>query len=286
MWSIVYYAFCCTGVYYFVEYVIKRKVRILCYHDPQPEIFERHLRILHSRYKIISIDDFLDIIKNRSKRIPQRAVVITFDDGHAGNYRLKEILHKYDISAVLYIATDPVINGKAFWWKNIDDKYKVEELKRKKNHERLLLMQCITDNGCHEKYNNQSISISQIMELPEKVILASHTVTHPILTKCNREEAFHELNQSKRDIEVNFFVKVKHFCFPNGDWNSELIDLCRMAGYESARTTCLGFNDHNTDPYKLKIVGVSDNGSENRFKMDLIGFPLLLIKIVAFFKKR
>ena len=44
----------------------------------------------------------------------------------------------------------------------------------------------------------------------------------------------------------------EHFAYPNGDYGSREIATLEAAGYKTARTCDIGWNDHKTDPYRLK----------------------------------
>jgi len=52
--------------------------------------------------------------------------------------------------------------------------------------------------------------------------------------------------------------------------------LLKEAGYISGRTIDLGWNDLNTDPFRLKISGVSDGASINWVAAQLSGVPIYI----------
>ena len=47
---------------------------ILCYHNPRPEVFERHLRILMRRYRLISLRRYLEWRRDPSITLPAKAL--------------------------------------------------------------------------------------------------------------------------------------------------------------------------------------------------------------------
>ena len=49
----------------------------------------------------------------------------------------------------------------------------------------------------------------------------------------------------------------------------------RSAGYRSARSTRMGWNGPDTDPYALRIIGVDDTASVSCLAADLGGFGWL-----------
>ncbi len=68
--------------------------------------------------------------------------------------------------------------------------------------------------------------------------IGSHTLTHPVLTKC--AEAREEIFSSKKKLEDEFGVEVRHFCYPHGKWDERVRDLVSEAGYASACTVAPG----------------------------------------------
>jgi peptidoglycan/xylan/chitin deacetylase (PgdA/CDA1 family) len=74
------------------------------------ESFERRLRFLASRYRIISLQDALE--QHRKGRIAPRQVVLTFDDGFYNFLgRAVPLLKKYNAPATVYIVTSGVESG-------------------------------------------------------------------------------------------------------------------------------------------------------------------------------
>lgn len=82
--------------------------------------------------------------------------------------------------------------------------------------------------------------------------IGSHTLRHPFLTRLAFAEAREEITASKKKLEDMFGVAIDHFCYPYGDWNREVRDLVKAAGYRSACTTEFGVNTPDTDPFALR----------------------------------
>jgi len=74
---------------------VNGSLRVLTYHCVRPDaddlrsvtpkVFREHLEILKAGWNVVSIDDVLAAIKGE-KPLPERAVLITFDDGYADLY--------------------------------------------------------------------------------------------------------------------------------------------------------------------------------------------------------
>ncbi|TNE59804.1 MAG: hypothetical protein EP344_08255, partial [Bacteroidetes bacterium] len=65
------------------ELVQRNKVTILVLHDMAPEVAQPAFAYLDRHYNIISLNDYLEArLENQPGRIPPKALIITFDDGH------------------------------------------------------------------------------------------------------------------------------------------------------------------------------------------------------------
>lgn len=76
-----------------------------------PAVFDQQMKWLYDNgYQTITISQLVDLIYNGGQ-VPQRPVVITFDDGNADNYNnAYPILKKYNFVATFYIVQN-YING-------------------------------------------------------------------------------------------------------------------------------------------------------------------------------
>jgi peptidoglycan/xylan/chitin deacetylase (PgdA/CDA1 family) len=81
--------------------------------------------------------------------------------------------------------------------------------------------------------------------------IGAHTCTHPWLTRLPRDQAREEIRTSKCRLEDRFQVAIDHFCYPFGDWNGNVRELIREAGYKSACTTQPGVNREIADVFAL-----------------------------------
>ncbi len=84
--------------------------------------------------------------------------------------------------------------------------------------------------------------------------IGSHTRTHPRLTQIPLAVARDEIVGSKKTLEDRFGRPIRHFCYPYGDWNNQVRDLVREAGYQTACTTESGVNTGATDPFALRRI--------------------------------
>jgi peptidoglycan/xylan/chitin deacetylase (PgdA/CDA1 family) len=88
----------------------------------------------------------------------------------------------------------------------------------------------------------------------ENLSIESHTKTHPILTNVNQTRINEELSASKERLEKVLGRKIKHFCYPNGNFDESIRNSVEAAGYLSAVTTVFGFNETHANPFTLNRI--------------------------------
>lgn len=84
--------------------------------------------------------------------------------------------------------------------------------------------------------------------------IGSHSVSHPNLRKLSAAAARAELVESKRQLENQYGVGVRHFCYPYGKFNAETPALVRDAGYATAWTVNHGVNPPGANPFQLRRI--------------------------------
>jgi len=81
--------------------------------------------------------------------------------------------------------------------------------------------------------------------------IASHTLSHPWLTRLPPEAAWREIRRSKLVLESLFNRPVITFIYPYGDMNKSIREMVRRAGYRLARAVRPGPINVWTDPYRI-----------------------------------
>jgi peptidoglycan/xylan/chitin deacetylase (PgdA/CDA1 family) len=107
------------------------------------------------------------------------------------------------------------------------------------------------------------LSWYEIQEMKDSgfVQFGSHTHTHQILTTLEPDDVRCELEISKtillnRDLVDPLFVP---FCYPNGNYNDEIIGMVREAGYHMAVTTKRGRYLKGDSLFTIKRIGVHND---------------------------
>jgi peptidoglycan/xylan/chitin deacetylase (PgdA/CDA1 family) len=80
-----------------------------------PEIFAGQMETLARDWSPLSLAELVEGFSRR--RLPKRAVAVTFDDGYADNLETAApILLEYGIPATLFVAADLIDSGGPLWW--------------------------------------------------------------------------------------------------------------------------------------------------------------------------
>ena len=273
----------------------KSQVAILTYHRvcPQndtwsnppisPQVFEEQMDYFSRNYEIFSLAKLSQYVK-MGKRLPEKVVTITFDDGYMDNYYYAyPILNKYHIPATIFLTTGHMEQDKPFWWDRVGfiiqytgmSHLNFEELgdySLRSNNDRSIVQRIITAKlkQIPEDRKNSIIatleriagvyfppglakelvlSWDKIREMSNNGIsFGAHTVNHPILTNMPLQQAQWEIIQSKKDIEQELGKEVDIFSYPNGCFNSDIIKFVKESGFTCAVSVLPG-----------KLIRLSDN---------------------------
>lgn len=277
MSSIVYKALRWSGVaWLWREVAQRRKVTFLLFHDMVVTDAERNFAYLKRHYNIISLNDYLDAVRNE-KRLPPKAVVITFDDGHVSNYALLPVIKRMQIPVTIFLCSSIVGTRRHFWFRHSEEmKPKVEALKKLSNGQRLDALRQYGFEQEQEYGDMQALSKEQIDEMKPWVNFQSHTCFHPILPQCDSTTAEREIKWSKRQLAESLGLTVNALSYPNGDYSERDIRLAQTAGYDCGVTVDSGYNDINTDLFRLKRFSVNDAKNTTELMVKASGCYALL----------
>jgi peptidoglycan/xylan/chitin deacetylase (PgdA/CDA1 family) len=267
-----------SGVANAIYWLHRNHAGIAMYHDPRPDVFESHLRYHPRHFRFTTLDTIVDaILAGDWSKVPKRALAVTIDDGHSGNHALLPVIRKYGIRPTIFLCSGIIGTTRRFWFN--EEGIDPERLKQCRNADRLEAL--LQENGFEpeREYDDgspQALSLEQIAEMSEWVDFAAHTQFHPILTRCDDEEAWREVAESRRELEKLLPHPCRHFAYPNGDHDDRVVDIVRRSGFDSARTTILGWNDVGTDPYRLRYLATPDRADVDRLVLHLTGITIRL----------
>ncbi|MEB3340279.1 polysaccharide deacetylase family protein [Okeania sp.] len=187
------------------------KVPVMMYHDIlarkkvsfdlTKEQFEYHLKsIKENGLTPINFDQLIRHLRT-GEPLPEKPIVLTFDDGYIGHYEIVyPLLKKYNYPALFSIYTDKVDGKKA---------------------------------------GRSTVTWEQLQEMVTNplVTIASHSVTHPRdLTKLSDRQVEKEMFKSKQILEEKLGIKINYFTYPEGHYDKRVSAWAKAAGYTGAIT--------------------------------------------------
>ena len=263
--SIIFKLLRFSGLPWLFRHLVQNdKVTILMFHNPDPGNTEKAFRYLQRHYSVIPLQQYLEA-RRAATPLPKRALIITFDDGHAGNYALLPIIRQLNIPVTIFLCSDIVDTRRHFWFKHTDELTTDdrERIKKIPNEERLEAMKAYGFEQTKEYDDRQALTHEEIEEMKSWVDFQSHTCLHPVLTMCDDETARREIALSKQHLERDYALTINAISYPNGDYSERDVRLCEEAGYICGITVDYGFNDNNTNLMRLKRISVNDARSHD-----------------------
>jgi peptidoglycan/xylan/chitin deacetylase (PgdA/CDA1 family) len=205
-------------------------LRVLCYHEvyhKDVEQFEAQLLYYKDNYRLITLEQLLDIIVHR-KRDYGRCLAVTFDDGHEMNLGTAiPLLRKHGIPACFFVNTTPL----------------------------LLSAPEIRDFSIRAHQNEHKFMNSDETKMlhDSGFEIGSHSHSHHAMAGLSMEEAEEEFRLSKEILEEIVRSKVRFFAFPYGGKRSVSLRLIKLAGryYDAAFSTFRGFNTPDSNLHCL-----------------------------------
>lgn len=102
------------------------------------------------------------------------------------------------------------------------------------------------------------VSGDQVRELlKDDWEIASHTWTHPILTKTPITKLWTEVQQSKNDLEKWFWISIEVFVYPGWFYNNDVVEKVRDSRYKFGLTTQAGYAKLGTKNLELKRINIA-----------------------------
>jgi peptidoglycan/xylan/chitin deacetylase (PgdA/CDA1 family) len=149
--------------------------------------------------------------------LPEKPVIITFDDGYRDAYENAfPILKKYGLIGTFFIITDRITFGEAAY-----------------------------------------MTWEQVIEMHNAGMdIQSHTRTHPDLRGVSEEELLWQLLGSREALEARLGKQVRFFCYPAGRYDDNAIRAVQQYGYWAAVTTEYGATHTQGNLFTLKRVRI------------------------------
>ena len=81
--------------------------------------FSAQIRLLSQRYRVVSLEELIRTLRKR--RVLDRAIAITFDDGYADNlHNAAPVLAGREVPATVFVGSGAIGTQREFWWDEVE----------------------------------------------------------------------------------------------------------------------------------------------------------------------
>jgi len=182
-----------------------------------PALFEEQLAWLAANhYQSVSLAD-LTLALQAGAPLPEKPVILTFDDGYADSYTAAfPLMRKYGFSATFFVVTSFLDENRPGY-----------------------------------------LTWDQVIEMHSAGMqFGSHTYTHPDLRGQSVEYLIWQILGSKEAIEARTGEPVRFFCYPVGLYDERTVEVLRSLQFWGAVVTAQGVEHSSADLYALRRVRV------------------------------
>lgn len=237
------------------------------------DAFSEQIRILKTEYNCLPLSMAVELLKKNE--LPERAVVVTFDDGYRDNLTLAvPVLEAYQVPASIFLTIGLVDGTVSPWWYELDgillglqslffqwqgssyDFPLVTFKERRAASERLseifkglrpelqsqlletIRLQC--PGGAEERPAMLSWEEVGMLDRNPLITIGGHTMTHPVLSSLTNEELEREVGGCKQVLEQRLGHPLAHFAYPYGSRRQvgeREIKMAETVGFSSALVT-------------------------------------------------
>lgn len=215
-------------------------VFVLCYHSlandswehsVSPEEFKKQIVYLTSHFNFATLSD-LYLYLNKKKKFVKPAVILNFDDGYRSILLAREFLAKLGIKPTLFVLSN-----------------KTDVDRKQLGSDKQLLA---------------DVEIKQLQK--DGWEIGSHSATHTNMLGLDDKEIAEQVVDSKFSLEKELKTKIYYFAYPNGNYNSEILNCVKKAGYRLGLTMDDDCITNSVNPLQIPRIGVNGTHSFAEFK--------------------
>jgi peptidoglycan/xylan/chitin deacetylase (PgdA/CDA1 family) len=239
-----------------------------------PHGFQQQVKHLAKHYRVVSPEQVLEAVR-QERRLPDRAVLLTFDDGYRDFGEIAwPLLRRYRMPAVLFVPTAYPDSRKEFWWDRLARAFSFTNrqtidlapcgqlalrtpaerqvsartwIKRLETlpHEQAMRL---VDEVCRElgearREAGNELTWEELRQLvADGVTIGAHTRTHAALTQLPLEGVRSEIRSCRQELLQQLGRLMPIFSYPFGAHDDEVVEVVRQEGFELAFTCLHGFN--------------------------------------------
>lgn len=215
---------------------------VLCYHGIGRDtwrysvpfsLLKKQIQYLKSKgYQFIKLSDLLAHLLN-GKQLPEKAVVITIDDGYKELGNTCEYFKSENIYPAVFLLADTQHPNR------------------------------------HELANTKKFLSATDIHLLKSYgwEFGSHSATHSNLTILSEHELKKEIIDSKTFLETKTKTRIEFFAYPRGKYTPQVLAMTKKAGYKLGLTMDDGIISKKTDRLQIPRIGIDRTHTMQEFPM-------------------
>jgi peptidoglycan/xylan/chitin deacetylase (PgdA/CDA1 family) len=272
--------------------------------------FRAQMRWLQRHYDIVSLDEAWEHACGHGAAERPKAVITFDDGHSGLHRYLLPLLDELRLPVTLYVATGHIVTGRPYWFDRIMNALQVrhrilldlsrfglpvfgvepgvgegrwqtlgpvlEALKTLDPAVREAAVDAAEEQLRPARRDDfdalAPLSLAQLQEIARCpwVTIGAHTECHSLLDQLSPDAAQASMELSARRLRDWTGAKVRHFAYPNGNHNAELMARARDAGFDTALTTRKGLWRRGDSAFSVARVPVGRYDDLARFKLNLL----------------
>ena len=210
--------------------------------------FRQQMQFLKNNYRVVSLPEAIEALGTPGHC--ERLVAITFDDGYADNAKVAApIMRSLGLPATFFVSTDLIGSTQPF-------PHDIVQGRPPQEHMTWDDLRALKDQG---------------------FLIGSHSCSHADMGAVSLLDAEHELGESRRRLESELGMPIRHFAFPYGHRHNMRPDTL-AAAQRHYEVCCSAYGGHNIAPIdrrNVRRVVISTGVTFLAFRAILEGWPIL-----------
>lgn len=262
----------------------KTKLAVLAYHGiTDADRFAAQLDLIGRKAHPVGLDDVFEAMHGGG-RLPQRPVLITFDDADATLMTVGlPLLRERGLPAVAFVAGATLGTERPLWPGEARDLVRfggtargvegltpdevVRTMKRLPDEERVAVLEELRSSARGEAGSVSQLGAEDLATIESSGIeIGNHTMTHPCLNRCTDDRIADEVSEAHHVLWAATGRPPRAFAYPNGDVDVRVARIVQELGYQIAFLFDHRLNSVPVrDPLRVSRLRVNSTDSLDRF---------------------